>query len=256
MTSNATLPLVVFAYDFPHKKTYEGLLRLHLAGIPIALVIGAPFVQLNIRESAIRVGPAKLQFLSARHVCDRLGIPYVREAHNSPETVAALREIAPRVGVVLGARILSQEIIDCFSVGVINMHPGLIPENRGLDNLKWAILLGLDQGVTTHLIAGGKDVDLGRLIERQVVPVLPDDTLLDVHLRIQNLELEMMVRAVERIAERGDDARRAAFIPFQDRGTYRACVPPEIEERLLEQFREYRDGWRSKNVREPVGEDW
>lgn len=248
-------PLVVFAYDFPHKKTYEGLLRLHLAGIPIALVIGAPFVQLHIRESAIRVAPAKLQFLSARHVCDRLGIPYVREAHNSPETVAALRELAPRVGVVLGARILSQEIIDCFSVGVINAHPGLIPENRGLDNVKWAILLGLDQGVTTHLIAGGKDVDLGRLIERQVVPVLPDDTLLDVHLRIQNTELEMMVRAVEEIG----DARGKCgieFPPFRDRGTYRACVPPEIEERLLEQFREYRDGWRSKNQREPVGEDW
>ena len=248
-------PLIVFAYDFPHKKTYEGLLRLHLAGIPIALVIGAPFVQLNIRESAIRVGPAKLQFLSARHVCDRLGIPYVREAHNSPETVAALRELSPRVGVVLGARILSQEIIDCFSVGVINMHPGLIPENRGLDNLKWAILLGLDQGVTTHLIAGGKDVDLGRLIERQVVPVLPDDTLLDVHLRIQNTELEMMVRAVELIASKGLVAR-GWFAPFSDRGTYRACVPPEIEERLLEQFREYRDGWRSKSMREPVGEDW
>ena len=248
-------PLVVFAYDFPHKKTYEGLLRLHLAGIPIALVIGAPFVQLNIRESAIRVAPAKLQFLSARHVCDRLGIPYVREAHNSPETVAALRELSPRVGVVLGARILSQEIIDCFSVGVINMHPGLIPENRGLDNLKWAILLGLDQGVTTHLIAGGKDVDLGRLIESRVVPVLPDDTLLDVHLRITNTELEMMVRAVERI-EGGLKLNRLAFPLFPNRGTYRACVPPEIEERLLEQFREYRDGWRSKNVREPVGEDW
>lgn len=246
-------PLVVFAYDFPHKKTYEGLLRLHLAGIPIALVIGAPFVQLNIRESAIRVAPAKLQFLSARHVCDRLGIPYVREAHNSPETVAALRELAPRVGVVLGARILSQEIIDCFSVGVINAHPGLIPENRGLDNLKWAILLGLDQGVTTHLIAGGKDVDLGRLIERQVVPVLPDDTLLDVHLRIQNLELEMMVRAVERA---GKVAGRMAFPTFASRGTYRQAITPEHEERLLEMWREYRDGWRSKGSREPVAEDW
>ena len=245
-------PLIVFAYDFPHKKTYEGLLWLHVHRVKIAAVIAAPRVELRIRESAIRVAPSGLTFPHPREVATRIGVPYYVAAHNSPECLRLLKKHEPRVGVVLGARILSQEVIDCFSLGVLNMHPGLIPENRGLDNVKWAILNGIDQGVTTHLIAGGKDVDLGRLIERRVVPVLPDDTLVDICLRLQNAELQMMVEAIERIAA---GSGRGTFPPFTNRGVYRSAVPPDLEERLMEQFREYRDGWRTSS-RAPVAEDW
>lgn len=229
------MSLIVFAYDFPHKKTYEGLLWLHVHRVKIAAVIGAPRVQLNVPSSSIRVAPAGLTYPDTREVCARIGVPYYVAPHNSPECIRLLEKHRPRLGAILGARVLSQEVIEQFVVGVINMHPGLIPENRGLDNLKWAILDGINQGVTTHLIAAGKDVDLGRLIERRVVPVLPDDTLVDVHLRIQNVELQMLVDAIAR-------AENEVFPPFSERGVYRSAVPPEEEQHLLRKFAAYRDG--------------
>ena len=52
-----------------------------------------------------------------------------------------------------------KNVIDSFSNGIINFHPGVLPENRGLDNLKWAIYNNLPQGVTTHLIDENIDVE-------------------------------------------------------------------------------------------------
>ena len=40
----------------------------------------------------------------------------------------------------LGARILKPSAFSPFRKGVMNMHPGILPDNRGLDTIKWAIL--------------------------------------------------------------------------------------------------------------------
>ena len=54
--------------------------------------------------------------------------------------------------MIAGARILKRPVIDRFSIGIINFHPGLIPEARGLDALLWSIRGDLPLGVTSHLI--------------------------------------------------------------------------------------------------------
>lgn len=79
------------------------------------------------------------------------------------------------------------------------MHPGILPDNRGLDNLKWAIIKDLDQGVTTHLI--DSKIDRGRLINRQKIKIYKDDTLIDIHMRLQALEQKMMIDSIELLHE-------------------------------------------------------
>ena len=39
-----------------------------------------------------------------------------------------------------------------FDTGIINIHPGLLPENRGLDNIKWALYHNMPQGLTVNFI--------------------------------------------------------------------------------------------------------
>ena len=51
-----------------------------------------------------------------------------------------------------------------LSKGIINFHPGLIPEARGLDTPQWCIYDGIPLGVTSHFI--DSKVDAGRIIER------------------------------------------------------------------------------------------
>ena len=46
------------------------------------------------------------------------------------------------------------------------------------------------QGVTTHLI--DDKIDRGKLIDKQTIKIYKDDTLMDFHIRIQNLEQTMI----------------------------------------------------------------
>ena len=40
------------------------------------------------------------------------------------------------LGIILGSRII-KNIINKFKIGILNMHPGILPYNRGLDTHKW-----------------------------------------------------------------------------------------------------------------------
>ena len=135
--------------------------------------------------------------------------------------------------MILGARILKPIAFENFNIGVINMHPGVLPENRGLDNLKWAIMKGYDQGVTTHRI--DSKIDRGLLIEKNTITIYNDDTLIDLQLRIQELEQKMMISALDKIG-----VTNKANLVSLAKGNYHKSLPPELESSLMEKFEQYR----------------
>lgn len=55
-----------------------------------------------------------------------------------------------RIVLIVGAGILPKDFINTHIV--INAHPGYIPNYRGLDAFKWAIVEKQPIGVTTHLL--------------------------------------------------------------------------------------------------------
>lgn len=225
----------VFAYNFEHKKTQEGLLNLFLQGFEVACVLAADAIPLTFYQSKIRVAPKGLAYTHPRDIAERLGIPYHVTGHNSSEALDLVRTYELDVGVILGARILKPPIIDAFTIGVLNMHPGLLPQNRGLDNLKWAILKGIKQGVSCHLI--DREIDRGKLILRRILPVYEDDTLIDIFLRIQNVEQLMMVESLHLLASGKRD------FPAVEAGNYFKAVPPGEEKNLLSVFEQYKKGY-------------
>lgn len=180
------MKIVVFCYDFPHAKTQEGLFRLFVAGIKVDMVFAAPRVKVAT-SSTVRLTPQGMSLLHPRDICARMDKPYLVTPH---------KEVWGKwdLGVILGARILPKKTIDKFSIGILNMHPGMLPTNRGLDNVLRAVLLRCPQGVTAHLI--NEKVDAGLLVARNVIPVYEDDTPMDVSMRLQNKEMEMLVEAI------------------------------------------------------------
>jgi phosphoribosylglycinamide formyltransferase-1 len=113
-------------------------------------------------------------------------------------------------------------------MGIINMHPGLLPENRGLDNLKWALIKKIPQGVTSHFI--DNKIDKGALIDMQKIKIYKDDTLLDIHLRLQNKEQEMMINALKNIQE--PEFKLTSLKKLGSGDTYHRSVTPELEKDL------------------------
>lgn len=224
----------VFAYNFEHKKTQEGLLWLFLHGFKVECILAADPVQLNFYQSKIRVGHKDLKYMHPSQIAKQLNIQYHVVPHNSKECEELIKKYNLDIGVILGARILKENIIKQFKIGILNMHPALLPENRGLDTIKWAILKGMKQGVSCHLIS--KEIDRGWLIAKREISVFEDDTLLDIFLRIQNTEQVMMIESLKILENGGRGA------PL-DEGNYSKSVPPHLEKILIDKFEIYKKNY-------------
>ena len=74
---------------------------------------------------------------------------------------------------------------------IIKCNSGLIPESRGLDSFKWAIINYLKMGNTLHYI--DKNVDLGQIISHKVTKLYKNDTLATFAKRHYLNEINMLV---------------------------------------------------------------
>src|SRR5215212_26974 len=133
----------------------------------------------------------------------RAGVPV---EHVDPEGFVGKedydRELADRieahgVGLVVVAgymRILSRDFLERFPA-VLNVHPSLLPEFRGLRAVERVLEAGVDEtGVTVHFMV--EEVDAGPIVAQQRVPVLPEDTKDTLLARLHPIEHRLLVLAV------------------------------------------------------------
>lgn len=133
----------------------------------------------------------------------RAGVP---AEHVDPAAFASRedfdRELAGRVAardveLVVGAgymRVLSPAFLERFPA-VINVHPSLLPEFRGLRAVERALEAGVEEtGVTVHFMV--EEVDAGPVVAQEAVPVLPGETKESLLERLHPVEHRLLVRAV------------------------------------------------------------
>ena len=89
--------------------------------------------------------------------------------HNSEEVMPHIRNMDLDIIVFGGTRIIRGEILDYPKDGVINSHPGLLPECRGSASPAWSVYHDIPVGSSTHFCDNG--VDTGHLLLRREVPV-------------------------------------------------------------------------------------
>ncbi len=113
---------------------------------------------------------------------------------NSEESVRALKELDADIGIIGCAGILRPDVFNSFRMGVLNIHPGLIPEYRGRSPVEWALVEGGEVGVTLHFIDAG--IDTGPVVSREPVPLQPGDAIGSVYRRADCIGLEFLVGAL------------------------------------------------------------
>lgn len=100
------------------------------------------------------------------------------------ETVETLRGLNADVGFsALFGVILKPAMLELFPRGVVNVHPGYLPYNRGRNAQVWGIIDGTPVGATLHYMDEG--VDTGPIIERVHVAVEPWDTGASLRLKLE-----------------------------------------------------------------------
>jgi len=123
-----------------------------------------------------------------------------REEHDA-EIIAELKKRAVELVCLAGyMRLLSKDFIRAFPNRIVNIHPSLLPNFKGLDAQRQAIDYGVKvSGCTVHFV--DEDLDHGAIIAQKVVEVLDSDTAETLAARILEHEHALYVEAVKNIAE-------------------------------------------------------
>jgi Formyl transferase len=191
---------VIFAYDFPHWKSWLGTQEIALSGFSDLLVLAAPWVSLPGPPTSITTGARKIPSAHPADVCRILGIDYVSAPHAGAECEQLLASYHADVGIIVGARILPEQTLRACGCPIINLHPGILPENRGLDTVAWAVVKGWPQGVTAHIITIGC-VDAGPLLGLYVLSQLSaDECLVEISTRLDSLQLVLLFQVAHSVA--------------------------------------------------------
>lgn len=114
--------------------------------------------------------------LAARH-----DIPVITpDDPNTPEVIGQIRALEPDFLFSFYYRnMLKKDILDLPKRGAFNMHGSLLPKYRGRVPVNWAIIMDeRETGATLHVM--NEKPDNGAIVDQQAVPILPDDTALEV----------------------------------------------------------------------------
>jgi methionyl-tRNA formyltransferase len=105
------------------------------------------------------------------------GVPCEQPARiNAPETIAALRAWRPDLLVSIQYdQILKEPFFRGIGCPCLNLHFALLPRNRGVAPIAWAILEGdREAGATLHHMR--VDIDAGDVVAQRAVPIASTDT--------------------------------------------------------------------------------
>ncbi len=93
------------------------------------------------------------------------------------KTYDIIKKLSPEIIIVSSFnQIIPKPIISIPKLGVINIHPSLLPKYRGATPTVWALLNGeKETGVTAHFIEDEK-IDCGRIIKQGKLRIEPSDT--------------------------------------------------------------------------------
>jgi methionyl-tRNA formyltransferase len=111
-----------------------------------------------------------------------------------PEAVALMLELRPDYIICIHfPYIVPEEVLAAPRLGVLNLHPALLPYNRGWHTPSWAILEQTPIGATLHFMDSG--VDTGDIVHQAEISVSPGDTAHTLYAKLLDLEMKVFAEA-------------------------------------------------------------
>jgi len=130
----------------------------------------------------------------------KLGIPHTYIKSKREDLIIDVMK-AWKVDLIVLAgwmRIVSPNLINEFPNRIINLHPSLLPKYKGLHAVEQALESGDNvTGVTVHYV--NEELDGGKIILQEEVPILPNDDIESLTKAIQRKEYYLLPKAIEHI---------------------------------------------------------
>jgi hypothetical protein len=128
-----------------------------------------------------------------------VAIHHVADIH-SESSLALIRSLRPQLGLIMGGRILRDDVISIPEYGTLNVHKKSVPQYRGGGPTGyWEILAGEREiGVTIHYATS--QVDAGPVLAEATIPIEECDTLESLGIKADILGAKLYHDTVRRFA--------------------------------------------------------
>ncbi|MDP2586524.1 MAG: methionyl-tRNA formyltransferase [Candidatus Komeilibacteria bacterium] len=178
MTKDNSTKIVFFGTP---KFAVPTLQALVTEGYHVVLVITQPDEPVG-RKQVLTPTPIKVEAL-------KLNVPV-------KENLWEIKNYNADLGVVVAyGKIIPQAILDLFPLGLLNIHPSLLPKYRGPSPIQSAILNGDDEtGVS--IIKLDEQMDHGPIISQIQVPISKDESSPTLFDKLSVLGAELMIKAL------------------------------------------------------------
>ena len=221
---------LLFVYNFPHSKSVDFIDKCVSEGIKIDVIVGASFKSIKKTIRLFNFHKYNKTIIHPKELAIKFNIPYYNCDHNSLDLEKIIKDFDINFGIIAGARILSKKIIDKFYYGVLNFHPGLLPFNRGLDSILWAIYDNKKLGISAHLI--NEKIDLGELVLSEIIEPVKLDNIFDIYKKVHKAQIELLPFAYNLIE------KKSSF-KLLTNGYYHTYMPKKIQIKTLNSLETY-----------------
>jgi methionyl-tRNA formyltransferase len=143
--------------------------------------------------------------------------------HNGEDALRIVRDSQADFLVSFGTpRILKHDLLVATPLGVLNCHPGLLPDFRGCSCVEWAIYLDKPVGVTVHRMTKG--IDEGPVLLQHRLNITTEDSY--EHVRIKTYLQSCLCMAEATLGLVSGRFNESDFIP-QVGGQYFSPMDPD-----------------------------
>lgn len=144
---------------------------------------------------------SEVNFPSTKELIENCDIPlFVVDNHNNIQCQKLLDESDLDLVILGDTRIIKDNIRKIPKIGIINSHPGYLPDVKGNNPYIWAIIHNLPQGCSIHFI--DETVDTGDVILREKIDMQSCNSYQQLMQKINDLCASLMVKAMQQINDR------------------------------------------------------
>mgnify|MGYP006129545483 CR=1 FL=1 len=208
-----------------------------------SVILSAVIVENNVSHAEFETGPLyenKEKEFELKHFFDETpntlptNILKNVKSVNDQISIETLKKINPDFGIVFGTGRISEDIINLFKDGLINVHRGVVEKYRGLDSDLWAIYHNdyKNIGVTIHQVF--PELDTGNIVFSEKMP-------LKINMKVYQIRYVTTVIASKLVQKSIFNYLNSNLntIPQKKLGRYYSYMPLVLKKIVLRKFNNY-----------------
>jgi len=172
------------------QKFYRFFMKKVVSGLGFRYYIQRAFHDVRYKNSKT----------SITNIANKYGIPVIYASNiNDEGIVTKIKKEEP--DLIISAyfdQIIKKELLKIPRIGILNVHPSMLPEYRGVKSTFWVLKNNESKtGITIHFVDEG--LDTGNILVQKEISIQPDDSVDSLLKRTSEIGSKALLEAIENI---------------------------------------------------------